>query len=256
MNDPNAPVAERKSLFLLAFFGLIAPFLTFAIALASVPASTKILVLALVAAAYTFLFVAAFARMRASKKHATESLAFEPISEVRTDRELSASITDTVTGLPNAQAMMLVLQHQLGESNRDRDDRPISVIAIDIEGFADRTGNSDVVLKFAAETLSRHLRSMDFLARVDGDEFVLVLPKTDRPACGDVIERINHSFASTSFANGDENASIVTLNFGVASFWEDGETPEQLVHHAQLEKQRAKAERPVAAVSVPDEYVN
>jgi diguanylate cyclase (GGDEF)-like protein len=256
MSDANAPMAERKWLFVLALFGLIAPFLTFAIALANVPASTKITVLALVAVAYTLMFVAAFARMRAGKRQLGEQDVIDLNATGDTDNSLSASITDPVTGLPNAQAMMLVLQHQLGESQRDRDDRPISVIAIDVDGFSDRREEVEAILKFTAETLSRHLRSMDFLARVDGDEFVLILTKTDRPACDDVIDRINHSFASTPFASGDGNPSMLTLNFGVASFWEDGETPEQLVQHAQVEKQRTKAERPVAAVNAPDEYVN
>jgi diguanylate cyclase (GGDEF)-like protein len=256
MSDADAPVAERKWLIVLALFGLIAPFLTFAIALANVPASSKITVLALVAVAYTLMFVAAFARMRAGKRQAGEQDVIDLISNGETDKSLSASITDPVTGLPNAQAMMLVLQHQLGESHRDRDDRPISVLAIDIEVSTDRREEGDAVLKFAAETLSRHLRSMDFLARVDGDEFVLVLPKTDRSACADVIQRISQSFATSPFSNVHESASTLTLNFGIASFWEDGETPEQLVQHAQVEKQRLKAERPVAAVTAPDEYVN
>jgi len=70
-----------------------------------------------------------------------------------------------------------------------------------------------------------------------------------------VINRIRIAFADSSFQVGELEIPI-DLNFGTASFWQDGETPQQLVQYAQLRKQQAKAEEPGNVVWFPKEYVN
>ncbi|HOA84785.1 MAG TPA: diguanylate cyclase, partial [Bacillota bacterium] len=77
---------------------------------------------------------------------------------------------------------------------------PLSVIFADINGlkmtndiFGHKSG--DKLLKKAAEILKESCRENDYIARVGGDEFVILMPKTDAVAARAVIERIRQGFA-------------------------------------------------------------
>ncbi len=182
------------------------------------------------------------------------------LSSFAADRSLASVLSDAVTELPNEKAFYLILENQLGESIRYRDERPLSVIAIDIKQFADlndRYGHAagDRVLAFVAEGISGELRKMDFLARGMNDEFLLILPTADARTAAQITERIRSVFSEKKFEIGDENIKV-WLNFGSATYWADGETPRQLVQHAQLKKQEAKVAEPGNVVSFPKEYVH
>jgi GGDEF domain-containing protein len=85
--------------------------------------------------------------------------------------------TDKLTGLPNERAF-----------ERERTRRPeAAVTVIDLDGFKavnDKHGHEagDVILKHAAKRLRASLRAGDFLARLHGDEFVILSDAKDAPA--------------------------------------------------------------------------
>lgn len=177
------------------------------------------------------------------------------------DRSLSNALSDGVTSLPNERALLIVLENQLAECMRYRDERPLSVIAADIKQFDETSrtfGHStgDRILTFVAERLRAELRKMDFLARSSNDEFVIVLPAANSSMAVEVTERIRTALAENAFKIDDADEINLRMNFGTATFWQDGETPHQLLRHAQLEKQQAKAEEPDNVVMFPKEYVN
>ncbi|MGH9947054.1 MAG: hypothetical protein ACRD6X_07650, partial [Pyrinomonadaceae bacterium] len=71
----------------------------------------------------------------------------------------------------------------------------------------------------------------------------------------EVVSRIKESITSTKVTIGEVEIPIY-LNIGSATYWKDGESAQQLVQHAQLRKQQAKAEEPGNVVWFPKEYVN
>jgi diguanylate cyclase (GGDEF)-like protein len=178
-------------------------------------------------------------------------------------RTLSSALTDPLTRLPNERALYLVLENQLAESQRFRDERPLTVVAVDIQGFEtanERFGHAlgDRMLSFVAETIRPELRKMDFLARLPNDEFMIVLPTATEQMAGEVVERIKRKFTSTAFPISEFENPKVWLNFGLATFWKDGEDADQLVRAAQRHKQRSKSEDPDNVIWFPreKEYVN
>lgn len=176
-------------------------------------------------------------------------------------RSLSNALTDAVTRLPNERAFFMVLENQLAESLRFRDERPLTVLSVDIKGFAEANeafghATGDKMLEFVAENLKSGLRKMDFLARAVNDEFVIILPTAAETTATEIIERIQAIFAENLFSLSEHENLMIRLNVGWATFWRDGDTAKQLLQNAQLRKQQAKSEDPSKVLWFPKEYVN
>ena len=177
------------------------------------------------------------------------------------DRSLSNALTDAITELPNERALYVVLENQLAESIRSHDERPLSVVAMDIRNFDEANRQfghavGDRILKFVSEIVRNELRKMDFLARSSGDEFLLVLPTANEQTASNVVERLQKGFAENAFPVTEEDKIAVRLNFGIATYWKDGDTPQQLVRHAVQRKAQEKAEDPGTVAWFPKEYVH
>lgn len=177
------------------------------------------------------------------------------------EKSVSSALTDALTKLPNERAFFMVLETQLAESQRFRDERPLTVLTADIKGFAEANeaygyAAGDRILTFAAERIAGQLRKMDFLARSVNDEFVMILPTAGEQTAVEVIERIKESLAECPFAVSEHETIKLWLNFGWATFWKDGETAKQLLQAAVLRKQQAKSADPAKVVWFPKEYVN
>jgi|SRR5687767_5905710 len=183
------------------------------------------------------------------------------LSSISFERSVSNALTDTLTCLPNERAFYMVLENQLAESQRFRDERPLTVVSVDIKNFGDANQSfgftaGDRILAFTAEHLASQLRKMDFLSRSGNDEFLIILPTATEKFAAEIIERIRDRFASVPFPVSETEEIKVWLNFGWATFWQDGETAEQLLQNARVRKQQAKAEEPAKVLWFPKEYVN
>jgi diguanylate cyclase (GGDEF)-like protein len=100
---------------------------------------------------------------------------------------------DPLTNLTNRRGLNERLVRDLAAS--DRDDRPLAVAALDLDGFKelnDRHGHAagDAALIAAADAWRRTLRPEDTLARIGGDEFIALLPHCDSGAAEQVISRM------------------------------------------------------------------
>ncbi|MEO8572545.1 MAG: GGDEF domain-containing protein, partial [Pyrinomonadaceae bacterium] len=177
------------------------------------------------------------------------------------ERSISNALTDSLTNLPNERAFFMVLENQLAESQRFRSERPLTVVSIDIKNFGDVNQNfgfaaGDRMLAFVSENLAGLLRKMDFLSRSTNDEFLILLPTASEKFAGEILQRIKDHFSAKAFAVSETDEVKVWLNVGQATFWQDGETSEQLLQHARVRKQQSKAEEPSKVLWFPKEYVN
>jgi diguanylate cyclase (GGDEF)-like protein len=177
------------------------------------------------------------------------------------DRTISNALVDKLTELPNERALFMVLENQVAESQRFRDDRPLSVLAVDIKDFDEANtrlgpGVGDELLRFAGSTLRSCLRKMDFLARTMNDEFTIVLPTANEKTAQEIMERIRSEFAGVPFVVSEHEELKLWLNFGWATFWADGESSEQLLQAARLRKQQAKSADGANVLWFSKEYVN
>jgi diguanylate cyclase (GGDEF)-like protein len=111
-----------------------------------------------------------------------------------------AAATDGLTGLGNHRHFHEQLRAQIQESRESG--APFAVVAIDIDGFKkvnDDRGHArgDEALKAAGEALERAVRGDDLVARLGGDDFVLILRGADAGYAREVSERARAAMART-----------------------------------------------------------
>lgn len=184
------------------------------------------------------------------------------VSSQAFENSLNNALTDALTNLPNERAFFLVLENQIAESQRFREQRPLTILVADIKNFAElnqKFGHStgDRLLLFVTEKVKQQLRQMDFLARSFGDEFLAVLPTASEKITRDIVGRIEKSFITNPFEITGQEKIFLQLSFGAASFGKDGETANQLLNHALLRKKQSKsAESNSNVLWFPKEFVN
>ena len=176
------------------------------------------------------------------------------------EENLANALTDSLTNLPNDRAFYMVLENQIAESQRFREERPLTVLTIDVVNFEELNqkyghATGDRMLRYAAEIIKNQLRQMDFLARASGDEFLAVLPTASNEITLEIVERIKKIFVSKPFELSRQEKINLQLSFGAASFGKDGETAAQLLKHAHFRKQQSKKTES-NILWFPKEYVN
>jgi diguanylate cyclase (GGDEF)-like protein len=125
--------------------------------------------------------------------------------------------TDVLTGLLNRRAMHEALHQAAAIATRH--DLPLAALMIDIDHFKainDTHGHDvgDIVLKATALALLQSTRAGDTVGRWGGEEFLVVLPHTDRDAALAVAERVRAQVAGESAA-GDGPAVTVSIGVGL-----------------------------------------
>ncbi|MDP5184846.1 diguanylate cyclase [Blastococcus sp. BMG 814] len=180
------------------------------------------------------------------------------LSDVTEQRALEAALRDAalhdpLTGLPNRNLLLDRLDQTLAAAERAR--RPMAVLYCDLDGFKpvnDTAGHAagDEVLVEAARRLTAAIRPGDTVARIGGDEFVVLCPEAGSERAAQVIaDRITAAFdAPLRRANGDEHA--VGISIGVA-LCGPGETPDSALAASDAAMYRVKAARRGARVPAP-----
>jgi diguanylate cyclase (GGDEF)-like protein/PAS domain S-box-containing protein len=150
---------------------------------------------------------------------------------------------DHLTGLPNRLLFEERLQLSVAEAARYR--RRLAVLFLDLDGFKeinDRHGHAcgDVVLKTIAKRLQDALRTSDTLARMHGDEFVVLLP--DIGDHGGVASLAGTLLAEVIRPIDLEDAAMsVTASIGVSLYPRNARHPRGLLHTADAAMYQAKA---------------
>jgi diguanylate cyclase (GGDEF)-like protein len=157
----------------------------------------------------------------------------------------SSASTDYMTGLPNARSLFLHLDGELARSRRLASS--VMVLVCDLNGFKgvnDRFGHleGNRLLRVLAGKVKECCREYDYVARMGGDEFVLVLPTLRMDQAKSTMKRLN----SAAQEAGREVCGIETLSLsiGAAIYPEDGAEGDQLLSQADsrmyLAKQKQK----------------
>jgi two-component system cell cycle response regulator len=151
------------------------------------------------------------------------------------------SRTDSLTGLYNRWHLEEELQNQRTSASRRHE--PLSVILLDIDHFKkvnDTYGHpaGDLVLCEFASRLTEGLRAGDIAGRWGGEEFLVILPRTDLASAVDVAERIRILTAATTISAAGRQITI-TVSGGCAF----GPTadPDALIKIADTHLYQAKA---------------
>ncbi|PYG01334.1 PAS domain S-box-containing protein/diguanylate cyclase (GGDEF)-like protein [Thioalkalivibrio sp. ALE21] len=141
---------------------------------------------------------------------------------------------DSLTGLPNRSLLQEHLRQALSRARRNG--TRLALLVCDLDGFKpvnDRLGHDagDVVLVTVAARLRSGVRESDVVARVGGDEFVLLLEAVGGPEDVRAVGRKLHQrFAEPVEIN--QEAVRVGLSLGAAIYPDDGERAEELLQQA------------------------
>lgn len=149
--------------------------------------------------------------------------------------------TDPLTGLGNRRWLRDIGALELQRATRE--EAPISVILFDLDHFKainDRHGHEagDQVLMMTGATIQHNLRPYDIAARIGGEEFCIVLPRTGLKMAISVAERLRRELASK--AAGPIKAGAVTASFGVYRGDPTNETLKAMMNVADQQLYRAK----------------
>jgi diguanylate cyclase (GGDEF)-like protein/PAS domain S-box-containing protein len=149
---------------------------------------------------------------------------------------------DALTGLPNRSLLADRLRMAIAQARRTG--LGFSVAALDLDGFKkvnDALGHTvgDALLRVAGERLRDTLRDADTLARVGGDEFIVVLPGVvDEAEIRTVARRMISTMQLPFEIQG--NALYVSTSIGVAIYPTHGDSDVKLLAHADTAMYRAK----------------
>ena len=144
------------------------------------------------------------------------------------EHEKEFARTDYLTGAFNERSFYDLLQMEINRSQRYKN--PFTLAYIDLDNFktvndefGHATGNQ--VLCFVVNHFRNHLRKTDFVARIGGDEFVLLLPETKQESARGVLFRIQRDI----LAEMQRRNWPVTLSMGVLTCIDAPHTTDEVV---------------------------
>ena len=143
------------------------------------------------------------------------------------------AVTDSLTELYNRRVFNEFFERELNRAKRYN--QPLGLVMMDMHRFKevnDKHGHprGDEVLRMAAATLKKALRTSDFAFRIGGDEFALILPQTDAPQAHALSRRVETVFADT--LKSLQLNVTVGMDYGVANFPQDADNTDELVRIA------------------------
>ncbi|HEY9401616.1 MAG TPA: sensor domain-containing diguanylate cyclase [Pyrinomonadaceae bacterium] len=165
-------------------------------------------------------------------------------NSVRIAEAEKLSQTDDLTKLHNARFLR---QYLIAEVKRARRYSSIvTALFFDLDDFKeinDRYGHlvgSHILMEMATVILTG-VRDTDMVARYGGDEFVVILPETGLEMAVRVAGRMREKIAENVFSGGRNLRLRLTASFGLSSFPEHSQSPQQLIADADTAMYEAKA---------------
>jgi diguanylate cyclase (GGDEF)-like protein len=173
-------------------------------------------------------------------------------NSLRLSKAESTATTDYVTSLPNARSLFVQLDSELARARRES--LPLTVLVLDMDGLKainDRFGHleGNRVLGDVAAGLKTACRDYDYVARMGGDEFVVLIPGLKGSETQFRVDQFRQTVATAGL-----NLSLdwpLSASIGVASFPEDGPDAAQLLAEADRRMYQEKRNRKEARVARP-----
>ncbi|MDD5411982.1 MAG: sensor domain-containing diguanylate cyclase [Methylobacter sp.] len=143
---------------------------------------------------------------------------------------------DALTGLPNRMLLMDRLKQMLARSQRQK--KRLAVMFLDLNDFKqvnDTCGHEvgDQLLKFVAERLRSTTRADDTVARMSGDEFIILIESVEnRESLEAMTQKIQQTLSDGLLTDG--KLIPVHTSIGIAIFPDDGNNPEALIKQADM----------------------
>jgi len=168
-------------------------------------------------------------------------LSYNSAKRIQEARQLA--LVDSLTDLYNSRYLAPAIEKNISES--EKLGLPFSVLFMDLDYFKeinDEYGHltGGRVLVEVSRIIKTKVREEDILIRYGGDEFTMVLPRTDSEGARDVAERIRLAIKDHRFL-GREGLSIqLTASIGVATYPQDAKNREELIEQADQAMYRSK----------------
>jgi len=152
------------------------------------------------------------------------------------------AIKDGLSGLYNHRHFKEMLSNFVARALRYSED--LSVVIIDIDSFKminDDHGHQagDTIISETGVLIANSIREIDIAARYGGDEFAIVLPKTNESGALFVAEKIVKKIESSKILNSDK--INITLSIGISSFPKNAMTQDSLIEKADIALYEAKS---------------
>jgi diguanylate cyclase (GGDEF)-like protein len=137
--------------------------------------------------------------------------------QARLRRETSSARIDPLTGIANRRQFYELAQLQIART--DRHGEPFTIAYIDIDGFKavnDQLGHAsgDELLSLAANSIQANLRALDVVARMGGDEFAILLTRTEQRSAEEALLRLRSLLSGLA----RDRQWPVTFSIGAATF--------------------------------------
>lgn len=151
--------------------------------------------------------------------------------------------TDALTGVANRGHFQAYLERSIKESTRTHS--PFVLVILDVDLFKevnDRWGHDagDAALQHICRCLVERLRATDFVGRLGGEEFGIVLSNTDIDAGVQLVEDLRDRIASTCLEH-EQYSIALSATFGLAEWPVDGNNSSALYRSADRRLYRGKA---------------
>ncbi|RON24650.1 hypothetical protein BK660_02980 [Pseudomonas brassicacearum] len=145
-----------------------------------------------------------------------------------------AATRDFLTGLYNRRAAMTRAEMELARATRKPGS--VCVLMLDMDHFKqinDTHGHDggDQVLKFLAQLLTRTVRQQDLVARIGGEEFLILLPDTDLPGAQQMANRLLQALRTSTVEYAGKRIGV-TCSLGVCVWNGPGESVQNLLIRA------------------------
>lgn len=151
-----------------------------------------------------------------------------------------AAATDALTNLPNRRSFDREIIREIRRADRNHSDLCLAIADVDwFKKVNDNYGHhfGDQVLERLAKGLRERLRYTDYVARIGGEEFAILLPNSDSKVAFKVLEELRISIAQLTFPEVQEYR--VSLSIGCCQ-WQSHHSDEDLYKCADLALYRAK----------------
>ncbi|WP_447824558.1 diguanylate cyclase domain-containing protein [Aeromonas salmonicida] len=165
------------------------------------------------------------------------------ISDRKASEEMMRQLAfyDPLTHLPNRRLLQDRLQHSLQQA----DGKPLALLFIDLDHFKpvnDQHGHEagDWLLATVAKRMLHCVREGDTVARIGGDEFMVLLPEITGEAGAIAIAEAIHQSLNQTFAMTDALHFHISSCIGVALYPQHGTTQKQLMNHGDQAMYQAK----------------